>query len=255
MKAKWLIEANGDPRTDLQRAWEQEHLERGYETTFSVGEDMGVTSGVVDAVLGAHRHRDILIAGCGSRTELQQHLVGRAPADVAVVATDFAAVISRAEERFSHPRLSYVSLEDAKGWRQRFDVAVAVNVLLMERDLENRALLREWATMLKEGGTLVALLPALFCGLELAMLSGRDDLRACLDLEGSSWREKRQNTRQVEYSPLRLRRILAEAGLRLDDLRIVFLAGPSSRRQGRTHYGLEDEDLLVYEQLVVATRC
>ncbi len=254
MKPRWLIEGDDDLPEDRRRLWEREHLERDYETTFSVGEDEGVIAQVVDATLGTPRHRDILIAGCGSRTELQQHLLDRAPADTEVVATDFAPVISRAAERFSHPRLTYASLEDARNWKQRFDVVVAVNVLVMERDLENRSLLREWATMLREGGTLVALLPMLFCGLELALLSGRDDLWACLDLEGSSWREKHQNIKQIEYSPLRLRRALAEVGLRLNDLRIVFLAADSSRRQARIHYALDDEDLLVYEQLIVAMR-
>jgi SAM-dependent methyltransferase len=254
VKPRWRIEDGDAPPEDARRRWEREHLERDYETTFSVGEDEDVRRRVVDAVLGARRRRDVLVAGCGSRADLQRELLARGPHDAKLVATDFPGVIARAAERFAHPRLAYVSLEEARGWSRRFDVVVAVNVLVMERDSENRALLREWATMLREGGTLVTLLPMLFCGLELALLSEREDLWSCLDLANSSWRERHQGTSQVEYSPLRLRRALAEAGLRLDDLRIVFLAGQSSRRQARVHYDLDDEDLLVYEQLVVATR-
>lgn len=254
MKPKWLVEDRGGAAGDPQRRWEREHLDRDYETTFSVSEDEDVTRRIIDAVLGSQTHDDLLIAGCGSRVGLQRRLLDRAPAGTRVVATDFPEVIARAAERFSHPRLTYASIEAARGWGQRFDVVVAVNVLVMERDFENRSLLNEWAAMLRQGGTLVALLPMLFCGLELAMLSQRDDLWACLDLDSSSWHEKHQSTRQVEYSPLRLRRALAEAGLQLDDLRVVFLAGPSSLRQARVHYGIDDEDLLVYEQLVIASR-
>jgi SAM-dependent methyltransferase len=254
MKNKWVIEDDGRPSQDRRLFWEREHLARDYETTFSVGEDEEAMGCVADAVLGAEPCADILIVGCGTRTDLQRLLVERAPAPTALVATDFAPVVARAAKRFSHPRLTYASLGEASTWRQRFDVIVAVNVLVMERDLENRTLLRVWAEMLKDGGTFVGLLPMLFCGLDLALLSRRDDLQSCLDLEGSSWSERVQGIRQIEYSPLRLRRVLAEAGLRLDDLRIVFLAGDSSRAQAHTHYQLDDEDLLVYEQLVTASR-
>ena len=256
MKQKWLIEGDGDgsPSADRRRFWEKEHLGRGYESTFSVGDDEGVMSRVVDATLAGAACRDVLVAGCGSRTELQRRLLDRAPSGTEVVASDFPLVIAQAEERFAHPRLTYASIEETVAWKRRFDVVVAVNVLVMERDAENRSLLADWGRMLKPGGTLVALLPMLFCGLDLAMLSGRDDLLSCLDLEGSSWREEHQGINQVEYSPLRLRRALAEAGLRLDDLRLLFLAGPTSRRQAGDHYGLDDEDLLVYEQLLIATR-
>jgi SAM-dependent methyltransferase len=255
VRPKWLIEDDGRPATDRRLFWTDEHVSRDYERTFSVGEDADVTSRVVDATLAGAACDCLLVAGCGSRVELQRCLLDRAPSMTEVVASDFPSVIARAEERFIHPRLKYVTIEESKDWKRRFDVVVAVNVLIMERDVDNRSLLGRWAQMLKPGGTLVALLPTLFCGLDLAMLSGRDDLFACLDLERSSWREAHQGIGQIEYSPLRLRRVLAEAGLRLDDLRIVFLASPDSRRQAREHYALDDEDLLVYEQLVVATRC
>lgn len=254
MKNRWVIEGDGRPTQDQRLLWEHEHLVRDYETTFSVGEDEEVMEQVTDAVLRAKSCRDVLIAGCGSRTDLQRLLLERAPAATELVATDFPPIIAKAAKRFSHPRLTYASLEQASAWRGRFDVIVAVNVLVMEQDLENRLLLQGWAAMLREGGTFVGLLPMLFCGLDLALLSRRDDLWSCLDLDGSSWREGLQGVSQIEYSPLRLRRVLAEAGLRLDDLRIVFLAGSSSRSQARTHYQLDDEDLLVYEQLVTASR-
>jgi len=249
---RWLIPDHAGPRQDPSAYWVKEHDERGYETTFSVGEDARLTNSIVDEVLRACPCRDVLVPGCGSRTALQETLLSRAAADLRVTATDFEAVVAMAARRFSHPRLTYASLEATPPFRQAFDVVVAVNVLVMDSDLANRELIESWAQALRRGGTLVLLAPLLFCGLDLVLLSEREDLRRCLDLEGSSWLEEEQGIRQIEYSPLRMRRVLKEAGLRLTDLRVAFLDGPSSREQSRLHYALDDDDLLVYEQIVVA---
>jgi SAM-dependent methyltransferase len=250
---RWLIPDPGT-RLDDKGYWEKEHCDLGYNSTFSVGEDEALTNAIVHEALSSSPCTDILIAGCGSRVDLQRALLSRAPSHTEVIATDYAAVIALARERFSHPRLTYAALESAAPFVQSFDVIIAVNVLVLESDLGNRELVQSWARALRYGGTLVVLAPALFCGQELALLTGRDDLWECLDLEGSSWIERRQGTREVEYSPLRLRRVLKEAGLRLTDMRLVFLEGLSSREQSRTAYGLDDDDLLVYEQLVTAVR-
>jgi SAM-dependent methyltransferase len=253
-RRRWLIPDTAAEQRSEKNYWEAEHRDRNYESTFSVGEDEGVTSSIVRATLMASPCQHVLIAGCGSRVDLQRALLRDASVATRVTATDFGAVIEIARERYSHPRLKYVALEDAAQFRRAFDVVVAVNVLVSDSDMENRKLVGEWAEALRSNGTLVMLAPLLVCGQELALLTGRDDLWACFDLKGSSWTETYQGTRQVEYTPLRLRRILREVGLGLIELRIVFLEGASSRQQARSSYGLDDEDLVVYEQLVVARR-
>jgi SAM-dependent methyltransferase len=251
---RWLLPDPGGARGDDKGYWEKEHCDLDYNSTFSVGEDEALTNAIIREALSTSPRTDILIAGCGSRIDMQRALLSRAPCHTKVIATDYAAVIALARNRFSHPRLTYAALESTAPFVQRFDVVIAVNVLVMESDLANRELVQSWTQALRYGGTLVVLAPVLFCGQELALLTGRDDLWECLDLKGSSWLERRQGTREVEYSPLRLRRVLKEAGLRLADIRLVFLEGSSSREQSRTAYGLDDDDLLVYEQLVTATR-
>src|SRR6478609_8836510 len=119
---RWVIEGDGRPSRDQRAFWEREHLTRGYETTFSVGEDEEVMERVADAVLGVDVCRNILVAGCGSRTDLQQLLLKRAPALTELVAIDFPPVVAEAAKHFSHPRLTYASLEQASAWRQHFDV-------------------------------------------------------------------------------------------------------------------------------------
>jgi SAM-dependent methyltransferase len=251
---RWLVPDADAGRRDDKTYWEAEHRDRQYESTFSVGEDAGLMQAIIDEALMASPCREILIVGCGSRIDLQSTLLERAPADTNITAIDFAAVIALARERFSHPRLTYVALEDTRSFIDEFDVVIAVNVLVMDSDAANRELVHAWARALNEQGRLVILAPLIFCGQDLALLSGRSDLWDCLDLDRSSWTEKRQGTQQIEYSPLRMRRILTEAGLRLTSLRVVFLDGPSSREEARRSYDLSDEDLLIYEQLVVARR-
>jgi SAM-dependent methyltransferase len=251
---RWLVPDTDGSAPDRKGYWERAHGEARYSDVFSVGEDDGVRRIVVDAALAAVPCEEILLVGCGSRTDLQEELLSRAPADTRVVATDFEKVVEVARARFTHPRLSYVSLESQPRYVHRFDAVVAVNVLVNDSDLANRELLDEWAAALSASGRLVSLLPILCAGYELGTLAERDDLLRCLDLERSRWIEERQGISQIEYLPLRLRRILKESGLRLQDLRIVFLEGAQSREQTRLHYGISDHDLAVYEQLVVATR-
>lgn len=251
---RWLIPDLPENQSDVRRFWEEQHRDCDYMTTFSVGEDAEVRSSIIEYVLECSPCNDILIVGCGSRTHLQEALLARLSSSARVVATDYSEVIAVAQQRFSHPQLTYVALENQRAFVEQFDAVVAVNVLVMASDQANRALVREWACALRHGGSLVLLAPLLFCGLELALLTEREDLCECLDLDGSAWTEKHQGMRQIEYSPLRLRRILKEAGLRQTDMRIVFLDGPTSREQSRVHYDLDDPDLVVYEQLVTATR-
>jgi SAM-dependent methyltransferase len=251
---RWLLPDPTGPRRDDKGYWETEHRGHDYESTFSVGEDQALTDAVIHEALSSSPRKDILIAGCGSRIDLQRALLTHAPRDAQVVATDFAAVIALSRDRFSHPRLTYAALESTPPFAQAFDIVIAVNVLVMDSDLANRELVRSWARALRYGGRLILLAPVLFCGQDLALLTGRRDLWDCLDLERSSWLERRQGKSEVEYSPLRLRRVLREAGLRMTDIRLVFLEGASSREQSRVAYGLDDDDLLVYEQLVTAIR-
>jgi SAM-dependent methyltransferase len=248
---RWPIPDEETSRADGRAYWESVHRDDDYESVFSVGEDEAVMDAVISEALACDA-RDILIAGCGSRVELQRALLDSD--QVSVTATDYAEVVAMAGSRCAHARLRYLALEDRPVLVEEFDVVVAVNVLVKSSDKANRALVKEWARALKPGGRLVMLVPILFCGLDLALLTARRDLWECLDLERSSWIERAQGVRQIEYSPLRIRRVLREAGLRLSDLRLIFLESATSRAQARTSYELDDEDLLIYEQLVVARR-
>jgi SAM-dependent methyltransferase len=249
---RWPIRDEEASLADDRAYWESVHRDDDYESVFGVGEDEAVVDAVVaEAIAGGAR--DVLIAGCGSRVELQRELLDRAR-EVSVTATDYAGVVAIARARCAHAHLRYLALEDRPELLEEFDVVVSVNVLVKSSDEANRALVKEWARALKPGGRLVMLVPILFCGLDLALLTGRRDLWECLDLERSSWIERAQGVRQIEYSPLRIRRVLREAGLRLSDLRLIFLESATSRAQTRSGYELDDEDLLIYEQLVVARR-
>lgn len=250
---RWLI-PDSQERLDRKDYWVAAHGERQYADVFSVSEDDSVRARIVGAALRSPVCRQILIAGCGSRVALQRDLIAQAGNDATITATDYRAVVDLARARFSHPRLNYVALEERARFERRFDAVIAVNVLVSDSDSENRRLLAEWSDSLVHNGRLVILLPILSSGYELGTLGERPDLLECLDGPTSRWTEKHQGIVEIEYLPLRLRRMLKEVGLKLIELSIVFFEGAESRRQTFTHYGIDDDDLLVYEQLAIAVR-
>jgi SAM-dependent methyltransferase len=235
-----------------QTYWEDAHATGSYESVYSVSEDAGFRRRLIQVLDRLRVDGRILLSGCGSRTLVQQDILGELPPTVSVVASDYPAVVQLARRAFDHPRLSYVPLGQEFGDDEPFDAVVAVNVLVSADDAYNRDIVDGWARCLRPGGVLVTLTPIIFAGLDLALLTERSDLWQCLDLESSSWTERYQGIRQVEYSPLRLRRVLHEAGLDLEELQIVFLEDQMSQEQARLHYGLDDHDLPIYEQLAVA---
>lgn len=250
---RWLIPEPPE-RPDRRAYWISAHDEHHYDDVFSVSEDDAVRRCIVAAALESGARQEILIVGCGSRIALQRDLIAGTGDDTKITATDYQAVVDLARSRYSHPRLTYVALEEQAVFERRFDVVIAVNVMVSDSDRENRRLLAEWSAALVPAGRLVALAPILSSGYELGTLADRPDLLQCLRCEESRWVEKHQGITEIEYLPMRLRRILKEVGLGLLDLRIVFFEGPESRRQTLVHYGIDDDDLLVYEQLIVAIR-
>lgn len=250
---RWLIPEPAEGQ-DRKEYWVGVHSEHQYGDVFSVTEDDAVRRQIVAAVLDAPGSRELLVVGCGSRVVLQQDLIASTGDDTKITATDYQGVVELAQAQYSHPRLRYVALEDQEVFENRFDVVVAINVMISDSDRENRRLLAEWSTALVRHGRLVALAPILSAGYELGTLGDRPDLLQCLQCNESRWTEKHQGITEIEYLPLRVRRILKEVGLGLLELRIVFFEGPGSRRQTLVHYGIDDDDLLVYEQLMVAIR-
>jgi SAM-dependent methyltransferase len=250
---RWLIPEPHEWH-DRKEYWVTAHSEHQYADVFSVNEDEAVRKCIVEAALESPTQKEIMIVGCGSRVSLQRDLIAHTGDDTKIIATDYQAVIDLAQSQYSHPRLTYVALEEQVAFEARFDVVIAVNVMVSDSDVENRRLVSEWSRSLVHCGRLVALAPILSAGYELGTLAARPDLLRCLRCEESRWIEKHQGITEIEYLPLRLRRLLKEAGLGLLELRILFFEGSASRRQTLVHYGIDDDDLLVYEQLIVATR-
>lgn len=248
---RWLIPDPDEP-LPTRTTWERIH-EEGYTDVFSVSEDATVRRRIVELTLELRPNRVVLV-GCGSRTHVQRDLLDRGKPALEVVAADFEGVIALACNDFNHSRLSYLPVAQLDERVGDFDCVVAVNVAVSGSDRTNRRMIGDWSRLLKDGGRLVSLMPIFSCGLEWAQLTGRRDIGCHLNLERSSWYEERQETSQVEYMPLRLRRVLLEAGLSLQHLEILFLADDNSRGELERVYGLTDPDLLVYEQLLVAVR-
>jgi SAM-dependent methyltransferase len=234
--------------------WESIHGDEGYENVISLTDDPAVCERI-ERALEESRAKRILVPGCGSRTGLQEWLVGRLPQIEALVCTDFPAVVALGRERFSHPSVEFQAADSGDlPWREAFDAAVVVNSILSESDRENRRVLSAIRRALRPDGVLVGFFPTVFATLDIATISHDPRRHADLDLERSMKYEPAQEAFQIFYTPLRLRLILREAGFDVSSMEIYFLDSDHIRSQPGewNDFSVEDEDLVIYELYVVA---
>lgn len=251
---KWLIEPSEELSPAARRSyWETVHVDDDYDSVWSMTEDAGVRARLVEELSKAGSPGRIVIPGCGSRTLLERDLAAAFP-DADVYGTDFPAVVAAAA-RFEHPRVHYVARDSADlGWSDEIDAVVVVNSILSESDAENRAILESCCRSLRPGGVLVGFFPTVFAAADIASLSRSREMMSQVNLERSSFFERKQQLEQIFYTPLRLRVALREAGFELDRIELYFCESDYFLRHGREYYGLEDDDLVIYEHLVVARK-
>lgn len=254
-REKWPIPETGRASDEERRFyWQELYASRSNdEVVFSMTADKEVQRCIFDA-LDLSRPMDVLIPGCGSAVDLQVAMIDGLHKECKIVCTDFAsAAIERARANFRHPRLTYhcwdTSNVDQLGL---FDAIVIVNSILSDSDQENRRMIRSCARALRSDGVFVGLFPTVYCGLEIATLENNPEKFAKIDLGTSTIHDRIQGVRQIFYTPLHLKRILREAGLRLAQMSIFFCDTEHFIEQGKRLYKIFDEDLSTYELYVVA---
>lgn len=250
---KWLV-PDEESWSQEERAayWEGLHRETDYDLVYSLTGDPGLRRRIV-ASLEPLEPRRIAIPGCGTRTDLQRHLLERFP-EAEVVCTDFAGVVRIAATRFEHPRLTYVGGDASRLALAPCDAVVHVTSVVSESDRENRAILANTGSWLRAGGLMVGLFPTVLATLDLAYVLGEPERADAIDLGRSSYSEPKQGVTQIFYTPVRLRVILQEAGLSLERMEIFFNDSEELREQGRIHYGFTDPDAVLYHLYCEARR-
>lgn len=261
---KWPIPAKSLSSEERESYWARTHAEDDYGSVWTMTEDDSVIEKIVSSIpLGT---QNILVPGCGSRTHLEEALVGAFP-EATVYATDFKDVIQVAEKNFSHERLRYIASNSTElhetfseeNLDVQFDAVVVVNSIVSETDSENRAIVRSCQKSLKPGGIFLAFFPDVFNTLDVSLIEETENIpnktwrREALDLPRSTYHEQEQDLEQIFYTPLRLRVVLREAGFNLDLMETFFCDSPEFIKQGKDYYGFDDPDIVLYENFVVAS--
>lgn len=256
MNQKWLIDFDdGLDAAQRQELWERQHASGYGENVWSVTEDKTIRDRLISKIEGLNQFSRILIPGCGSEVHLQNDLARRLPNVERIMCTDHEGVVGLAMQKESDPLVTYESRKSTDlGWEDYWDVVVAVNSVLSASDTENRQILRSCHEALRPGGAIVGYFPTIFAAFEIQSIDARA-ITGAIDVHKCLFYEERQRMHQIFYSPLRLRRILKEAGFRLDLMEIVFFDSEEHfADESKRYYGMDDPDLAVYELLVVAYR-
>jgi SAM-dependent methyltransferase len=259
---RWLIppgEAGGHISFDAARYWDLRHGQLEYENVYSVTEDAKLRMRLVDllrAVIQSDRPSKVLIPGCGSRACLERELVDSF-SRLSILATDYPGVVEAAAARLRHPRVKFAARDTRRlGLDSDFDAAVVVNSVLSDCDPDNRSILRSVHAALNPKGLLVGLFPTIFAPTDIGLCEERERWRLELvDLSNSRYCfDEYARTTHILYTPLRLRTILREAGFDALSMEIFFCDSPCLRSEASRVYGLEGEDLVLYELLVTARK-
>lgn len=251
--AKWLI-----PDTEVMSTAERRDqwvaIHADYRNVLSLTEDQDIQNEVVRQLraLGA---RDVLLPGCGTRAILEKVVVEECDSVQRVVCTDYAEVLELIPTALRPDGVEYEARDSANlEFATEFDAVVAVNSVLSDSDRENRRIVASCAHSLRPGGCLIGFFPTVYCAVEIAYLEKNPRKLADIDLATSSCYERAQDSRQIFYTPLRLRRVLHEAGLTLRSMSIIFCDSVGLAAQARRLYQISDEDAAPWELLVVAAR-
>ncbi len=253
MKSKWDIQ-HPDILNKQQRQqyWKHAHCHKNYDSVWNMTEDEGVRRKILDALTARADVSTLLILGCGSRVLLQNEIARHYP-EADILCTYFPAVIDKAASQPNADNIRYEERDSKNlGFDGKWDAVIVVNSILSESDAENSNILRSCCLALKTGGVLIGFFPTIFATLEIAHLKNDEKWLECIDIKKSSFYEQKQKLWQIFYTLLRLRFILREAGFAKETIEIFFCDSEYFLAHARDYYGVEDADMPLYEQFVVA---
>lgn len=112
-----------------------------------------------------------------------------------VVAIDYAPkMVATARKRYGHHKhvsFAVADMRDLSRYHQQFDVAVAVNSVLLPSNRDVNRMLRETHATLKPGGYLFGVFPSVESEVYIALLTFEREHRDIRD-EGSAWKRTEQ---------------------------------------------------------------
>lgn len=261
---KWEVKSK--TVSTAEESWSLIH-QQGYEdSVWSVADDSKLHRKIIHLLLERFppKKLKILFPGCGSGIEIQNTIFDYLEARIdRIVCTDFSDVIKIAKERQeqlkNQNKIEYLAsnsstLSHTVLDTKLYDTIIAINSVLSENDRENRAILQSCSDVMDSEGIFIGLFPTPFCALEIGMLEGNINRLKSVDLEKSSVYDASQKMNQTFYTPLRLKRLFKEVGLEIEIIEIFICDTENMVSKSRKHYGIEDEDIFVYEYFIVAKK-
>ena len=260
-KYKWLIPSERvalKPDSGAESGWDNKHKEGYSQQVFSVTDDENLCKTLIHDI-PQFRGAKVLIPGCGSNVKFQEHLLTYCPEIGEVYCTDFskeAIDIAQLEWHSYSEKIKFEVLDSTKitelkpGWNNYFDFILVVNSVLDRDDVTNRSMIQEFGNALKPGGRIYGFFPTIFCGLEIEQLDPTWSHRGFAYLPSSGFHERRQNYRQIFYTPLRLNRIFKEAGLKRKQFEVFFCDSEFLSKNAEKIYNIDDPDIYIWEFIV-----
>lgn len=253
---KWNIKSKVQKLKPKERQvyWE-EQADSYKDNVYSITQDHKFQKKVkLDLKISTRKAANVLIPGCGVITDLQECLVNERYIKK-ITCVDYSKIIKCAKKTFIHNKVIYKSHDIIKmNFKSEWDAVILVNVAVAENHLVNKEILKSCYKALKPDGILIAVFPTVFCALELFHITGNGEFVDNLDLEQNLFYEKTQGVKQMLYTPIRLRYLIREVGLKILRFELIFLDSEIQLELGKHIYGLDDKDAVVYQHYVVAKK-
>lgn len=253
------------PLSGEREYWAGEH-KRGYEV-LSLSDAPSIRNRICDSVkshiLGhLAGNAKILVAGCGTSTELELALSEELPtADI--VCGDFPKVVAIAEKNFAKARdalpgdysnIRYKPVDSTSiTARGHYDIIITVNSVLSSKHATNQKIMENFCAALKPGGKVIGLFPTIAALSDIESVTGKKHPHK-IDKDRNAFFEETQGVEQILYSPLRFRHLAVSAGFVVERLEILFFDSDDIAPAVKQYYKefmAEDEDVVLYEMFAL----
>jgi len=259
MERKFVIPPPKDQTTTPQQ-WEENYKANQYDDVLNITQDPGICAAFVRGL--PTTTKSVLIAGCGSKTNLQRYVVEQCLGVDCIFCTDCSKeALDLAQAEFSHSKIKYQE-ENTTALSfspNTFDAILVCNSILDHDDLTNRQMVLECYRVLRPGGVVIGLFPTLFCPFEISLLGEQylhQDYRRSreeqISFKNSTFFEKKQRMYQIFYTPIRLNQVFKEACFLRERMEVCFFDSQLMIQESARCYGLpRDSGLCIWQLLVI----
>lgn len=237
--------------------WNINYKINRYENIFNITQSKKIIKLLTKIV--SKNNSKILIPGCGNQNFLQNHLAKVQKLNSIIFCTDWSIeAIYQAVKNNCFNNIFYITCDNkfipfADNF---FDYIIISNSIISNKNKDNNKILSECYRVLKKNGVLHGIFPSIMSSLDqsincLKLRHWQHD--GTIDINQSLFHEKKQNVKQLFYTPLTLRKMLNDLLFKIDKFEIIFLDTDLLLDESEKIYNIEKTlDLPVWELLITA---